>query len=78
MVPRTRDSALRSHAGDVQLELFDVTGRNVRTLAAGKLAAGEHTRWDGQTQGHDVKAGVYFVRLRTPSRTFHSRVVSLR
>ena len=66
--------------GDVQLELFDVSGRSVRTLAAGKVAAGEHTlTWDGRDrQGHDVKAGVYFVRLRTPSRTFHSRVVSLR
>ena len=66
--------------GDVQLELFDVTGRSVRTLAAGKHAAGEHTlTWDGRDgQGHQVKAGVYFVRLRTPSRTFHSRVVSLR
>src|SRR6185436_1749108 len=66
--------------GDVQLELFDVTGRSVRTLAAGKQAAGEHTlTWDGRDrQGHEVQAGVYFVRLRTPSRTFHSRVVSLR
>jgi hypothetical protein len=45
--------------GDVQLELFDVTGRNVRTLAAGKHAAGEHTlTWDGRDrQGHEVRPG---------------------
>ena len=66
--------------GDVQLELFDVSGRSVRTLASGKHAPGTHVSvWDGRDQqGHDVKAGVYFVRLQLPGRTFHSRVVSLR
>jgi hypothetical protein len=68
-----------ARAGEVQLELYDVSGRRVRSLASGTLAAGEHfTAWDGRDQrGNAVQPGVYFVRLVTPSRTFRARVVSL-
>jgi hypothetical protein len=65
--------------GNVSLELFDVAGRRVRTLASGALAAGSHARaWDGRDgDGHTVGAGIYFVRLVTPAGTYHSRLVSL-
>src|SRR4029077_16451726 len=34
---------------EVQLELFDVSGRRVRSLVSGALPAGEHTlAWDGR------------------------------
>jgi len=68
-----------ARAGDVKLELFDVAGRSVRTLASGKLSPGVHVSvWDGRDrEGNAVKAGVYFVRLQTPTRTFHARVVAL-
>ena len=66
--------------GDVSLELFDIAGRRVRTLARGVLAPGPHTTvWDGRDgAGHAVGAGVYFVRLVTPAGAFDSRIVSLR
>jgi hypothetical protein len=68
-----------ARAGDVRLELYDVSGRRVRTLVSGTLPAGEHTRaWDGRDErGGAVRPGVYFVRLVTPSRTFNSRLVAL-
>ena len=68
-----------ARSGEVQLDLFDVSGRRVRSLASGMLAAGEHfTAWDGRDQhGNAVKPGVFFVRLTTPSRTFTTRMVSL-
>jgi hypothetical protein len=68
-----------ARAGAVRLELFDLAGRRVRTLADGLLPAGTHVAtWDGRDrQGNAVGAGVYFVRLVTPARTFHARVVSL-
>jgi hypothetical protein len=68
-----------ARAGEVQLELYDVSGRRVRSLAGGTLAAGEHSAsWDGRDQqGNAVAPGVYFVRLTTPSRSFHARLVSL-
>jgi hypothetical protein len=50
----------------VWLEVYDVTGARVRTLARGAHAAGRHTvNWDGRDDaGRPVRGGVYFVRLR--------------
>ncbi len=50
---------------DVRLALYDVQGRRVRTLVAGRQAAGAHqVRWDGRTdQGVRAASGVYFARL---------------
>jgi hypothetical protein len=68
-----------ARGGDVRLDLFDLAGRRVRTLADGRLAAGPHvTTWDGRDeQLNRVPAGVYFVRLVTPTRTWQSRMVRL-
>lgn len=53
-------------AGPVQMRLFDVSGRLVRVLQEGQLAEGAHEiTWDGRNDsGHNVGAGIYFVRLR--------------
>jgi len=68
-----------ARAGDVRLELFDLAGRRVQTLASGTMAAGPHAAiWNRQDQnGSRVGAGVYFIRLQTPTQVFHSRVVVL-
>lgn len=52
-------------AGAVRLELFDVSGRRVRTFVNGRLEAGGHSaRWDGRSDaGHRLHAGVYFLQL---------------
>jgi hypothetical protein len=48
-------------AGDVDLRVFDVTGRQVGVLHAGPMAAGRHVAsWDTAR----LPAGVYLVRLR--------------
>jgi len=54
-----------------------VTGRRVRTLAAGTLAAGPHdARWDGDTEGgRACPAGLYFVRLSVDGVVRSKRVV---
>jgi hypothetical protein len=51
--------------GDITLQVFDLTGSLVRTLADGAYEAGEHSiTWDGRDQnGADVASGVYFYRL---------------
>jgi len=68
-----------ARAGEVRLELFDLAGRRVQTLASGVLGPGPHdVHWDGRdAHGANVRSGVYFVRLTTPSQVFHSRVVAL-
>jgi hypothetical protein len=53
-------------SGQVDMEIYDVSGRRVRTVALGILGPGIHrSRWDGRNEsGHTVRSGVYIVRLR--------------
>jgi hypothetical protein len=53
-----------AHAGRMQVSIYDVAGRKVRTLADRVFPAGEHTlQWDGTDDaGGKVARGVYFVR----------------
>lgn len=64
-------------AGDVRLEVFDVSGRQVATLVAGRLEAGLHrVTWDGRTEsGRSAAAGVYLVRLAAAGADLSRRVV---
>lgn len=52
--------------GEVALEVFDLQGRLVRTLASGHMPAGSHeARWDGRDDsGNSLGAGLYLARVR--------------
>jgi hypothetical protein len=52
----------------VELSLFDLTGRQVRSLAKAAFAAGPHdVAWDGlDNAGHRAAPGVYLARLKGP------------
>jgi hypothetical protein len=65
--PQTTLSFELSQDGPVTLEIFDLAGRRMRTLAAGDLAAGNHAiTWDGRDEnGHALASGGYLGRLRT-------------
>lgn len=54
--------------GTIQLEIFDVTGKLVKTLASGYHDATKHeVFWDGRDQaGAGVTSGVYLARLVMP------------
>jgi hypothetical protein len=54
-------------ASSVSLEVYDLTGRKVKSLASGRRTAGSHEiRWDGTNDsGRRVSSGIYFVRLDT-------------
>jgi len=51
----------------VRIDIFDVTGRLVKTLADGPYPAGYHSAvWDGtNSTGVTVSSGIYFYRIRT-------------
>jgi hypothetical protein len=53
--------------GNVELSLFDVSGRRVARLADGVMSAGDHAlTWDRTDgAGHRVAAGIYRARLKT-------------
>jgi hypothetical protein len=67
-------------AGPVRLELLDVTGRVVRRIAEGSMAAGTHTLdWNGaDASGHPVPAGVYWARLRAQGQERTQKLTILR
>ena len=65
-------------AGEVQLDVYDVSGKLVAELVRGHLPAGRHeTVWFGvDTAGHPVATGVYVYQLRAGD-TVMSRKMTL-
>ena len=56
-----------AQAGPVEVGVFDITGRQVRTLVRGSEPAGERIlHWDGRDdRGSQLGAGVYMLRLQS-------------
>ena len=56
---------------EVNLHVYDVSGRLVRTLVSRTMTPGHHSeRWDGRDQaGQSVASGVYYARLRVDQET---------
>ena len=67
-------------AVEVRLEIFDISGRLVMTLADGRQAKGWQTaRWDGSDAGgRSVASGVYFYRLRAGREILSKKMILLR
>ncbi len=63
--PSTTISFVLSERGLATVEIFDILGRQVRTLVTGRFPAGTHAvEWDGRNgEGNAVASGVYFYRL---------------
>ncbi len=66
--------------GDVDLRVYDVQGRLVRTLVQGARSAGRHeVTWDGADEGGRAAAsGVYFYRLHAAGRQADRKLLMLR
>lgn len=64
-------------ASEHSLTVYDVTGRRVRTLSSGRLAAGAHaTTWDGRdSSGRRLPSGVYFYKLRGAAGELEQKAV---
>ncbi|MCU0607133.1 MAG: agmatine deiminase family protein [Candidatus Edwardsbacteria bacterium] len=64
----------------VRLTVYDIAGRNVRSLLREELPAGRHSvRWDGKNQdGAAVGSGVYFVALNAGGSAQRMRLVVVR
>ncbi len=66
--------------GPTTVDIFDVSGRRVKRVLNEKRAAGSSSAaWDGRDEsGKEAAAGIYFVRVKTPTTQRFARVTWLR
>jgi len=78
--PSTSISYSMAHGGPVQLVIYDLAGRRVRTLVQETRPSGEHTaRWNGQDDsGQIVASGVYLARIQALGLEDTQRLVLLK
>ena len=69
-----------AETGQVTVCVFDLSGRQVRTITSEEFAAGAHTvSWEGRDDsGSSVTSGVYFVRIWSNDSIVTSKVVLTR
>jgi len=69
-----------ARAGDVEIRVYDATGKLVRRLVAESMDAGRHAIvWDGRDyRGEEVRSGLYFIEFKTGNRTFIRKLIMLR
>ena len=78
--PETTIRYTLAERANVQLTVYDVAGRKVRTLVDESRAAGPHEAfWDGRSDnGQSVATGVYFYRLVTGNFSQTRKMVLLK
>jgi hypothetical protein len=81
--PAQKSVGIRYHlpaAGDVNLEIYDVTGTRVRTLEVGHQGTGDHIAvWDiCDNDARPLPRGIYFVRLQAAGQARTLPLVMLR
>jgi len=66
-----------TRSGMVELSIYDVAGRRVRSLVKGETPAGTYRmEWDARDDGGQaLSAGIYFARLRTPEQALGKTIV---
>jgi hypothetical protein len=78
--PQTTINFRLATESPVRLEIFDLTGRRVRTLVNEVRQAGEHSVvWDGRDDvGSQVASGSYFYRITGDQRTVSRKMTMLK
>ena len=80
MLGSTQLEFMLPQASAVALQVYDASGRLVRTIADGELIAGPHRHtWEGHNQtGQPVASGMYYCRLRAGEQVLQRSVVLVR
>lgn len=79
--PKTTIRFSLANAGDVTLQVYDISGRTVATLLDGQnMAAQAHeVVWDGTTNtGDRAASGIYFYKLIADGKSFSDKMVMLK
>ena len=63
--------------GRIRLDVFDVTGRFIATIAWDRFSAGcHHFEWDGHDiHGRSVASGVYYYRMAVGSKELFRKTI---
>jgi len=72
--------SIQNGGGAVEMTIYDINGREVRTLVNEQMAAGDKLAyWDGMDNtGGKVASGVYFARLNVDGLTAFGKLVVLK
>jgi len=78
--PSTTISYSLPAAEEISLKVFDMQGREVKTLVSGSVQAGEHTAvWNGTNNaGQKVASGIYVYTLKAGKRQLNKRMTLLK
>jgi len=78
--PSTQIELRLPASAEARVEIFDVSGRRIRTLLRSALPAGPHLlRWDGRDAlGQVVASGLYFARVRAGANAATEKLVLLK
>jgi len=78
--PRTKIEFALPVGQHIELRIYDVEGRRVKTVARGYHPAGPHAViWDGTDErGARTSSGVYFYRLTTPEKSLVRKMLLLK
>ena len=78
--PETTISFDLAEQGFVTIEVFNIKGQKVKTLARDSLAPGHHTFvWNGtDNNGKSVSSGVYFYKMSTPDHISTQKMLLLK
>jgi hypothetical protein len=81
--PFTSETSIAYSLGveaQVDLSIYDVSGRKVRTLVSGPIPGGDHNvAWNGtDSRGRPVAPGIYLCRIEAPGRCMSRKLVILR
>lgn len=78
--PKTTISFKTIKRENVELVIFDVLGREIKTLNKKYLSPGKHSYvWDGKNSlGKEVSSGIYFYQVKTNSYIKTNKMVLLR
>ncbi|MBU0690870.1 T9SS type A sorting domain-containing protein, partial [bacterium] len=60
---------------DVEIGLYDITGRYMQKIAQGRMTAGEHSI---QVDAAGLPSGVYFARVQAGAQTITKKLVLLK
>ena len=65
---------------EVEISVYDITGRLVQDLVNGSVSEGYHSVvWDGRdNSGQQVSAGLYLYTLKSNGMTSHAKMVLMK